>query len=89
MASSENMTSLYFNVKKSGTRVKIKNEKINKWCLRMMVKDHYAIKVEPGNVYLTHMILKIGYGKQIAKAIHVFLVERNQTQQPILCVGNN
>ena len=87
MASLDNLTSLYFDGKKTATRVMIKNEKTEKWSSRMMVKDHYVIMVEPGNEYLTHVTPKTGHGKQIAKTIHEFLVEKNLTQQPIVCVG--
>ena len=53
-----------------------------------MVKDHYVIMVEPGNEYLTHVTPKSVHGKETAKTIHEFLVEKNLTQQPIVCVGS-
>ena len=89
MATLENIMSLYFDGKKTATRVMVKNEKTNKWSSRMMVKDHYVVMVEPGNEYLTNVTPKSGYGKEITKTIHEFLVEKNLTQQPIVCVGSD
>ena len=35
------------------------------------------------------MTLNSGHGKEIAKTIHEFLVEKDLTNQPILCVGSD
>lgn len=61
MASFENVTSVYFDGKKTATRVMIKNVTTNEWSLRMIVKDHYGIIVEPVSEYLTHATPVTGY----------------------------
>ena len=49
----------------------------------------YVIIIEPSNEYFTHVTPNSGYGKEIAKAIHEFLVEKNLKNQPIVCVGSD
>ena len=65
----------------------VKNEKTNKWNSRVMVKYHYVIMVEPGNKYLTHMKPNSGHGKEIARTIHEFLVEKDLTNPLYELVG--
>lgn len=52
---------MYFDGKKTATRVMIKNVTTNEWSLRMIVKDHYGIIVEPVSEYLTHATPVTGY----------------------------
>ena len=82
MATLDNRTSLYF-------QVMAKNEKPNKQSSRVMTKDNYVIMVEPGNEYLTHVTPNSGHEKEIAKTIHECLVEKDLTNQPIVCVGSD
>lgn len=60
----ENMTSLYFHVKKYATLKMISKRKINKcFFLSMMLLYHYNIMVLPGNDYLTNVTNKTGRKK--------------------------
>lgn len=88
MASFENVTSVYFDGKKTATRVMIKNVTTNEWSLRMIVKDHYVVIVEPVSEYLTHATPVTGYWKQSG----VSGEKKNLTQHPkvcFVCDGNN
>ena len=83
----EEVTSLYFDGKKTPTRVLVKNQKTGRWSPKLVVEDHYVIIVEPGSQYLTHVTPPTGHGKVIAGAIYKFLVEENLQDQPItVCV---
>ena len=68
------LTSLYFDRKKTMTRVLVKNNKTGRWNPTIKVHDHYVVLTEPGNDYLTHVSPKTGHGKVVARAIYDFLV---------------
>ena len=83
----EEITSLYFDGKKTSTRVLKKNEKTGKWSPRHMIEDHYVLIVEPGSQYLTHVTPKSGHGITLAGSIYKCLDENNWKTQPIVCIG--
>jgi hypothetical protein len=87
LASLNNISALYFDGKKTITRMLLRNEKTGKWSSRMEVEDHYVILLEPGSQYFTHVTPQSGHGKLIAKAIYDFLVEQQLTGQPIMVAG--
>ena len=60
------LTSLYFDGKKTMTRVLVKNHKTGRWSPTMKVDDNYVVLTEPGNDYLTHVTPKTGHGKVVA-----------------------
>ena len=60
------LTSLYFNGKKTMTRVLVKSNKTGRWSPTIKVDDHYVVLTEPGNDYLTHVTPKTGHGKVVA-----------------------
>ena len=65
-------TSLYFDGKKTMTRVLVKNTKTGRWSPTIKVDDHYVV-----------LTPKIGHGKVVARAIYDFLVEHELTNQPL------
>ena len=81
------LTSLYFDGKKTMTRVLVKNHKTGRWSPTMKVDDHYVVLTEPGNDYLTHVTTKTGHGKVVARAIYDFLVQQELTNQPLYVAG--
>ena len=60
------LTSLYFDGKKTMTRVLVENNKTGRWSPTIKVDDHYVVLSEPGNDYLTHVTPKTGHGKVVA-----------------------
>ena len=78
---------MYFDGKKTMTRVLVKNNKIRRWSPTIKIVDHYVVLTEPGNDYLTHVNPKTGYGKVVARAIYNFLVEHKLTTQPLYVAG--
>ena len=86
LANLKKLTFLYFDGKKTMTRVLVKNNKTGRWNLTIIV-DHYVVLTEPGNDYLTHVTPKIGYGKVVARAIYDFLVEHKLTNQTLYVTG--
>ena len=56
------LTFLYFDGKKTMTRVLVKNNKTGRWSPTIKVDDHYVVLSEPGNDYLTH-VTKLGMGR--------------------------
>jgi len=86
-AALDNITSIYFDGKKTATRVMERNDKTGRWNRKVVVQDHYVIITEPGSQYLGHVTPKSGHGKSIAEAIYTFLVDNNLTDHPITCVG--
>ena len=81
------LTSLYFDGKKTMTRVLVKNHKTRRWSPTMKEDDHYVVLTEPGNGYLTHVTPKTGHGKVVARAIYDFLVEQELTNQTLYVAG--
>ena len=81
------INSLYFDGKKTPTRVLVRNPKTGRWSPKLVVEDHYVIIVEPGSQYLSHVTPISGHGKVIAGAIYKFLVEEKLQDNPILVVG--
>ena len=81
------LTSLYFDGKKTMTRVLVKNQKTGRWSPTMKVDDHYVVLTEPGIDYLTHVTPKTGHGKVVARAFYDFLVEQELTNQPLYVAG--
>ena len=73
------LTSLYFNGKKTMTRVLVKNNKTGRWSPTIKVDDHYVV--------LTHVTPKTGHEKVMARAIYDFLVEHELTNQPLYVAG--
>ena len=57
------LTSLYFDGKKTMTRVLVKNNKTGKWSPTIKVDDYYVVLTKPGNDYLTHVTPKTGQGR--------------------------
>ena len=72
LANLKEFTSLYFDGKKTMTRVFVKNNKTGRWNPTIKVDDHYVVLTEPGNDYLTHVAPKTGHGKVVARAIYDF-----------------
>ena len=87
LANLKERTSLYFDGKKTMTRVLVKNNKTGKWNPTIKVDDHYGVLTEPGNDYLTHVTPKTGHGKVVARAIYDFLVEHELTNQLLYVAG--
>ena len=58
LANLKKLTSLYFDEKKTMTRVLVKNNKTGKWNPTIKVDDHYVVLTEPGNDCLTHVTPK-------------------------------
>ena len=81
------LISLYFDGKKTMTRVLVKNNKTGKWNPTLKVDDHYVVLTEPGNDYLTHVTPKTGHGKVVTRAIYDFLVKHELTNQPLYVAG--
>ena len=86
-AEREFVDNLYFDGKKTPTRVLVKNPKTGRWSPKLVVEDHYVIIVEPGSQYLTHVTPPTGHGEVIARTIYQFLVEENLLEHSILVVG--
>ena len=86
LANLKELTFLYFNGKKTMTRVLVKNNKTGRWNPTIIV-DHYVVLTEPGNNYLTHVTPKTGHGKVVARAIYDYLVEHEFTNQPLYVAG--
>ena len=61
LANLKELTSLYFDGKKTITRVLVKNKKTEKWN-PTIIGDHYVVLTEPGNDYLTYVTPKTGHG---------------------------
>lgn len=83
----EAMTSVYFDGKKTSTRVLVKNAKTGRWSPRQVIQDHYVIIVEPGAEYLTHVTPPSGHGKVIAATIFQYLVDENLLDEPLYVAG--
>ena len=83
---SDEITSLYFDGKKVGTRMMVQKE-TGKWHPIIDIQDHYAIIVEPGSEYLTHVTPKKGNAKTIAMEIYNYLKSQNLLEAPIICIG--
>ena len=81
------LTSLYFDGKKTMTRVLVKNNKTGRWSPTIKVDNHYVVLTEPGNDYLTHVTPKTGHGKVVARVTYDFLVEHELTNQPLYPSG--
>ena len=81
------LTFLYFDGKKTMTRVLAKNNKTGRWSPTIKVDDHYVVLTEPGNDYLTHVTPKTGHGKVVARVIYDFLIEHELTNQPLYVAG--
>ena len=62
LANLKELTSYYFEGKKTMTRVLVKNNKTGMWNPTIIV-DHYVMLYEPGKDYLTHVTPKTGHGK--------------------------
>ena len=84
-----NITSIYFDGKKTATRSLVRNEKTGKWSPKLEIEDHYVILEEPGSEYLTHVTPVTGHGDVIAKAIYDFLETESWQDQPIYVVGGD
>ena len=80
-------TFLYFDGKKTITRVFVKNNKTGRWSPTMKVDDHYVVLTEPGNNYLTYVTPKPGHEKVVTRAIYDLLVENELTNQPLYVAG--
>ena len=63
------ISSLYFDGKKTATRVMKQNTKTGRWSPRLVVEDHYVMIVEPVSQYLSHVTPPSGHGKVIALQI--------------------
>ena len=87
LANLKELTSLYFDGKKTMTRVLLKNNKTGMWNPTIKVDDHHVVLTEPGNDYLTHVTPKTGHGKVVARAIYEFLVDHELTNQPLYVAG--
>ena len=72
LANLKEFISLYFDGKKTMTRVFVKNNKTGRWNPTIKVDDHYVVLTEPGNDYLIHVAPKTGHGKVVARAIYDF-----------------
>ena len=83
----DEITSLYFDGKKTATRVMKQNPKTGRWSPRMQVEDHYVMIVEPGSQYLSHVTPPSGHGKVIAETIYRYLEEEDLLDQPIYVIG--
>ena len=81
------LASLYFDGKKTMTRVLVKNKKTGMWSPTIKVDNCYVVLTEPGNDYLTHVTVKTEHGKVVARAIYDFLVEHKLTSQPLYFAG--
>ena len=57
------LTSLYFDRKKTMTRVLVKNNKTGRWSPTTKVDNPYVVLTKPGNDYLTHVTPKLGIGR--------------------------
>ena len=87
LADLKELTSFYFDGKKTMTRVLVKNNKKGRWNSTIKVDDHYVVLTEPGNDYSTHVTPKTGHGKVVARAMYDFLVEHELTNQPLYVAG--
>ena len=87
LANLKKLTSLYFDGKKTMTRVLVKNNETGMSNPTIIVDDHYVMLTEPGNDYLTHVTPKTGHGKVVARAIYDFLVEHELTNQLLYAAG--
>ena len=83
----DDITSVYFDGKKTSTRVLMQNAKTGRWSPREVIQDHYVILVEPGSEYLKHVTPPTGHGKVIAATIYKYLVEENLVDQPLFVAG--
>ena len=83
----EDITSLYFDGKKTATRVLKQNPKTGRWSPRLEVEDHYVLIVEPGSQYLSHVTPPSGHGRIIAQSIYNLLKEEDLLDQPISVIG--
>ena len=83
------ISSLYFDGKKTATRVLVKNTKTGRWSPQLQIQDHYVILEEPGSEYLTHVTPVSGHGIVIAKAIYDFLIDESLQDEPILTIGGD
>ena len=87
----EDITSLYFDGKKIVTKNMIQKSN-GKWHPVMKCEDHYAIVIEPGSEYLTHVTPVTGHGSAIALAIIRYLIENNLLQRYrlyIICIRSD
>ena len=83
----DDITSLYFDGKKTATRVLKQNPKTGRWSPKMEVQDHYVMIVEPGSQYLSHVTPPSGHGRVIAETIYKYLEEEDLLDQPIYVIG--
>ena len=62
LANLKELTFLYFDGKKTMTRILVKNNKTGRWNPTIKIDDHYVVLTKPGNDYLTHVTPKTGHG---------------------------
>ena len=87
----DDITSLYFDGKKTATRIMTTSEKTGKWSPTVVIQDHYVVQDEPGSQYITHVTPKSGHGNVIARSIFDFLNEESLLTKPmsILAAGTD
>ena len=74
LANLKELTSFYFDGKKTMTRALVKNNKTGRWNPTIKVYDHYVVSTKPCNDYLIHVTPKTGHGKMLARAGNILLL---------------